>query len=64
MMELFISKRKRALGYLDTDKAIRMHVWEEDKLEWCDMQRNTVPDDSSGTDIHPRTKFLTESGVY
>ena len=53
-----------ALGYSDADDAIRKHVWEEDKFEWCVMQQNTVPGESPGTDIHPKTKFLMESGVY
>ena len=29
-----------ALGYADTDKAIRNHVWEEDKFEWCVIRSN------------------------
>lgn len=32
-----------ALGYTDFDQAIRKHVWEEDKFEWC-----TIKDKASG----------------
>ena len=52
-----------ALGYADSDDAIRRHVWEEDKFEWCVIRSN--PGESPGlVDMHPKTKFLTESGAY
>ena len=53
----------KALGYENSDQAIRRHVWEEDKFEWCDIRSDPV--ETTGlAEIHPRTKFLTEAGVY
>ena len=38
-------------------------MWEEDKFEWCVIRTN--PRETRGiVDIHPKTKFFTESGVY
>ena len=52
-----------ALGYADSDDAIRRHVRGEDKFEWCVIRSD--PGESPGlADMHPKTKFLTESGVY
>ena len=48
-------------GNYDPKDAIQKHVWEEDKFEWCVIKAG-VSSPLQGT--HPRTLFLTESGVY
>ena len=52
-----------ALGYANSDEAIRRHVWEEDRFEWC-VIRGDPRETWRLVDIHPKTNFLTESGVY
>ena len=53
-----------ALGYTDFDQAIRKHVWEEDKFEWCAIIKDNLVAATVLSWSHPRIKFLTESGVY
>ena len=31
-----------ALGYANSDEAIRRHVWEEDRFEWCVIRGDPV----------------------
>ena len=55
-----------ALGYVDTKGAVDRHVWDENKFEWCNINRcawDPSPLSNAGG-IHPRTLFLTEPGVY
>ena len=55
-----------ALGYVNTRDAVDRHVWDENKFEWCNINRCAVVHDASENvgGIHPRTLFLTEPGVY
>ena len=54
------------LGYVNTKGAVDRHVWNENKFEWCNV--NKWASDSSPLSnvggIHARTLFLTEPGVY
>ncbi|AFV50414.1 Bro20 [Heliothis virescens ascovirus 3g] len=52
-----------AVGFRDTDDAIRKHVDDEDKITWCKIpaiRRGLV----TPSNWHPKTIFINESGLY
>ena len=50
----------KALGYENPMLAIRMHVWDENKFEYCNIKRG----DQNHHHLQPRTILLMEPGVY
>ena len=56
----------KSLGYSDTDYAIRNHVWNENKFEWCNINGGAgdSPAPLELLGVQPHTLFLTEPGVY
>ncbi|CAB3991199.1 BRO family, N-terminal domain [Paramuricea clavata] len=51
-----------SLGYLDTKKAVRNHVWEEDKCTLGSIRKGVLED--TLLKGHPSTILITEQGLY
>ncbi|CAB4019565.1 Hypothetical predicted protein [Paramuricea clavata] len=51
-----------SLGYIDTKKAVRTHVWEEDKCTLGSLKRGDLR--TPLPDGHPSTVMITEQGLY
>ncbi|CAB3994957.1 phage repressor [Paramuricea clavata] len=51
-----------SLGYLDTKKAVRNHVWEEDKCTLGSIRKGVLEDTLPKG--HPSTVLITEQGLY
>ncbi|CAB3978274.1 toxin Bro [Paramuricea clavata] len=52
----------RSLGYLDTKKAVKSHVWKEDKCTLGSTRKGVLKDTLSKG--HPDTILITEQGLY